>query len=329
MIFINFKKYFIKLLLILTFIIPTTTLAYTNKVILGGETIGIEVNSKGVMVVGFYEVNNCYIAKDAGFKLGDTIIKINSQTINSIDDMVNVVSHSKEETITFDVLRDNKRHQIKLKLVKTKEGIIKTGLYTKDTINGIGTLSYINPETKTFSSLAHMIIDSKTNKKFEIKGGKIYNAEVTSIKKSKVGEAGEKNAIYSKDSIIGEIKDNKTTGIYGTYTSNINNKEIIEVAKKEEVTTGEATIKTVIKDNIIETFSINIVKINENSVSKNIFFKITDPKLLKETGGVVQGMSGSPIIQNNKLVGAVNYVVLNDPTKGYGIFIESMLEEET
>lgn len=329
MIFINLKKNFLKLLIILTLIIPTTTLAYTNKVILGGETIGIEVNSKGVMVVGFYEVNDKLIAKEAGFKLGDTIIKINNDKVTSIDDMVNIVSHSKEDIINFDVLRDTKQTTIKLKLIKTKDGIIKTGLYTKDTINGIGTLSYINPETKTFSSLAHMIIDSKTNKKFEIKGGKIYNAEVTSITKSKVGEAGEKNAVYSKDDLIGEIKENKVTGIYGKYNSNIDNKEIIEIAPKEEVTTGEAIIKTVIKDNIIESFSINIVRINASSVSKNIFFEITDERLLKETGGVVQGMSGSPIIQNNKLVGAVNYVVLNDPTKGYGIFIEKMLEEES
>ena len=328
MIFINLKKYIIKLLIIFTLIIPTTTLAYTNKVILGGETIGIEVNSKGVMVVGFYEVNEKFIAKEAGFKLGDTILKINNQQVTSIDDMVNIISHSKEDIINFNILRDNKPITIELKLIKTKDGIIKTGLYTKDTINGIGTLSYINPKTKTFSSLAHMIIDSKTNKKFEIKGGKIYDAEVTSIIKSKIGEAGEKNAIYSKDDIIGEIKENKPTGIYGTYNSDIADKETIEIAPKEEVTTGAAILKTVIKDDIIESFSINIVKINNSSVSKNIFFEITDERLLKETGGVVQGMSGSPIIQNNKLIGAVNYVVLNDPTKGYGIFIEKMLEAE-
>ena len=225
------------------------------------------------MVVGFYEVNNEFIAKDAGFKLGDTIIKINNEDIKSIDDMINVVSHSKEEKLTFKVLRNNKEETIKLKLVKTKDGVIKTGLYTKDTINGIGTLSYINPENLTFSSLAHMILDSKTNKKFEIREGKIYNAEVTSITKSKVGEAGEKNAIYNKNEIIGNVKENKITGIYGTYTSNIDDKQIIEIGKKEEVTTGKATIKTVIKDNIIETFSINIVRINDSSVSKKYFLR--------------------------------------------------------
>ena len=301
------KNKLIKILIFLILIIPLTTLAYSPYVIPGGETIGIEVNSKGILVVGFYEIDNKYIAKDAGFKLGDTI------------------NTHKDNIIDFTILRNNKEEKIKLTIKDDK--ILKTGIYVKDKINGVGTLSYIDPTTKIFGSLGHEIIENKTAKKFEIKDGKIYEANVSSINKSKIGNAGEKNAIYNKNDLVGNIKENDITGIYGIYTDNITKKETIEVGNKSDITIGPAKIRTVIKDNIVEEFDIKIIKINPTSDTKNILFEITDENLLKETGGIIQGMSGSPIIQNNKLIGAVNYVILNSPTKGYGIFITTMLKE--
>lgn len=325
--FIKFKKIISKLIIIVLLIIPKYSYAYSKYVIPGGNTIGIEVNSKGVLVIDFYEVNNKLLAKESGFKINDLIIEVENQKVESINDMVNIINNSNKNTIKFKVKRDNITKEISLKVNNEEKGILKTGLYVKDKINGIGTLSYIDPTTKIFGSLGHEIIESKTKQKFEIKDGTIYEATVSNITKSEIGKAGEKNATFNKEEIFGQIKENETTGIYGKYLEDINNLETIEIAEKDQVDLGEAIIKTVIKDNIVEDFKVNIIKINKDSKTKNILFEIKDERLLNETGGIVQGMSGSPIIQNNKLIGAVNYVVVNEPTKGYGIFITTMLEE--
>lgn len=317
------KKYFYKILLLFLLIIPINVFAYSKYVIPGGETIGIEVNSKGILIVDFYKVNNHFIAKEAGFEVGDRIIKVDNIEVNNINEMLDIIKETNKKSINFIIERNNTNLELKLPLTK-ENGIIKTGLYVKDKINGIGTITYIDPETKIYGSLGHEIVESKTLSRFEIKDGNIYEASVQSIIKSKRGVAGEKNAITNKNNLYGTVKENEITGIYGTYTKNIN-KDLIEIS--DTITTGEAYIKTVIKDDIVEDFKINILQIDKKSKTKNILFEITDKKLLKETGGIIQGMSGSPIIQNNKLVGAVNYVIVNDTSKGYGIFITTMLEE--
>lgn len=323
----KFKNQIIKLMILILLIIPFSVSAYSSRVIPGGQTIGIEVNSKGILVVGFYEVDGKMLAKDAGFKLGDLIIKVNDTKVDNTTDMVNVIKHSKSNIINFIVLRNGSEKSIDLELKFSNDEVLKTGLYVKDKINGVGTLSYIDPETKIFGSLGHEILESKTLTKFEIKDGSIYEATVSSITKSRTGTAGEKNASYNKDEVYGQVDENTITGIYGTYTDNISDKATIEIGKKDTVTTGKATIRTVIKDDTVEDFEVNIIRLNPDSNTKNILFEITDERLLNETGGIIQGMSGSPIIQNDKLIGAVNYVVVNDPAKGYGIFIETMLEE--
>lgn len=317
------KKCFFKTLLLFLLIIPINVFAYSKYVIPGGETIGIEVNSKGILVVDFYKVNKQFIAKEAGFEIGDRIIKVNNQEVNTINEMLNIIKNTNEKNINFIIERNNTNLEIKLPITKEND-IIKTGLYVKDKINGIGTITYIDPETRIYGSLGHEIVESKTLSKFEIKNGNIYEASVENIIKSKRGVAGEKSAITNKNNLYGTVKENEITGIYGTYTKEIN-KDLIEIS--DTITTGEAYLKTVIKDNIVESFKINILQIDKKSKTKNILFEITDKRLLKETGGIIQGMSGSPIIQNNKLVGAVNYVIVNDTTKGYGIFITTMLEE--
>lgn len=317
------KKYIYKILLLFLLIIPINVFAYSKYVIPGGETIGIEVNSKGILVVDFYKVNKKFIAKEAGFEPGDRIIQVNNQEVNTIDEMLNIIRNTNKKNIKFTIERNNTNLELNLPLTK-ENNIIKTGLYVKDKINGIGTITYIDPTTKIYGSLGHEIVESKTLSKFEIKDGNIYEASVENIIKSKRGVAGEKNAITNKNNLYGTVKENEITGIYGTYTKEIN-KDLIEISNT--ITTGEAYIKTVIKDDIVEDFKINILQIDNKSKTKNILFEITDKKLLNETGGIIQGMSGSPIIQNNKLVGAVNYVIVNDTTKGYGIFITTMLEE--
>ena len=314
----------LKLLLILLILFPLNVYAYSSNVILGGETIGIEVHSDGVYVVGFYEVNNKYIGSDAGFLVGDIIKKIDGVEINSITDLNNLIES--DNTYTFNILRNDRYLDISMKLEKEND-IIKTGLYVKDKINGIGTLSYIDPETKIFGSLGHEIIESSSFSKFEIKDGLIYDASVSNIKKSINGNAGEKIANINKDDDLGNINSNKIEGIFGIYNDNFDNKDLISVGNTSDIKKGKAIIKTVVEDNKVEDFDINIINIDESSNTKNILFEITDKKLLEKTGGIVQGMSGSPIIQNNKLIGVVNYVIVDNTKRGYGIFITKMLEE--
>ena len=187
------KNNCLKFLFLLLVLFPINIYAYSNRLIIGGETIGIEAYSKGIYIVGFYDVDNKAIAKDAGFKIGDIIEKIDNVDVGDISDINKIIKDDK--IYSFKVLRNNKYEEIKLYL-SSKNDIIKTGLYVKDKINGIGTLSYIDPETKVFASLGHEILESNSMSKFNISAGTIYKAEVTNIKKSKQSLPGEKNADF-------------------------------------------------------------------------------------------------------------------------------------
>ncbi len=325
-----FKKIKNNILLTLIFtllIIPNYALAYSDYIVAGGENIGIELNSKGVIIVGTYEVNGINPAKEANLRAGDKIIKINNKDVINIEEMLKVIENSNNKSnIKITYLRGNKTNDTSLKLSKSNDNIYKTGLYVKDSISGVGTLTFIDPNTKLFGALGHEIIEKNTGQKLEIKDGKIYSSTVTGITRSDIGKPGEKAARYDSSDIFGNVKENTTSGIFGNYTSTIPDKKLYKVAKEDEVKTGNATIFTVIDGNTIESFAINILRINKNT-TKNILFEITDSRLLRNTGGIVQGMSGSPIIQDNFIVGAVTHVVVDDPTKGYGIFITTMLEE--
>ena len=320
------KNALLKILIILTFIMPISVYAYSDYIIAGGETIGIEVNSKGVLVVGFYKVDNSYIGKEAGFIIGDRIIKVAKKNVDSIDEMINILEKETNNRIEFTIIRDNDEKTITLEL-KEINNSLKTGLYVKDTVTGIGTLTYIDPETKVFGALGHEIIEKVTASKFNIDRGIIFGASVLDIIKSADERAGEKTARYDKTKVFGTIKENEISGIFGTYTGSLEDKDKIEVGESSEINLGNAKIKTVLDDETVEEFDINILKINKNSDIKNILFEVVDDKLIEKAGGIIQGMSGSPIIQNNKIIGAVTHVVVNEPTRGYGIFITTMLKE--
>ncbi len=327
--FLKKLKLQIILPLLILFIMPTNIYAYSKYIIPGGETIGIEVNSKGILVVGFYEVDSKYIGKDAGFLVGDTITKINGHSVNDINEMVNVVNEEAKDSNKLDVTitRNNKSSTLSLDMICDNQDVCKTGLYVKDEITGIGTLTYIDPKTTIFGALGHEITERTTGEKFEIKDGKIFKATVTDNTRSESGSPGEKNATYDESVTYGKINANEESGIFGKYTDQILNNEALEVGTKDDVKKGNATIRTVLNGNEVKDYTVNILNINKDSDIKNILFEITDEELLSETGGVIQGMSGSPIIQNNKIIGAVTHVIVSDTKKGYGIFITTMLEE--
>ena len=323
----KFKELIIYISLILC-ISPLNVLAYSNKIIASGKSIGIEIHSKGVMVVGFYDINNISPAKDADIRLGDNIIKINDIYINNINEMLREIDKNKNNGfVKVTIVRNNKEYDTTLELIKDNNNIYKTGLYVKDTINGIGTLTYIDPGTGMYGALGHEIIDRNTLSKVNISNGNIYKSSVININKSKSGTAGEKNAEVYKNIIYGSINKNTSSGIFGNYKDKIDDSILYEVATKDEIKLGSAKILTVLNDNNVKEYDIYINSLNKKSPIKNISFAITDTELLKSTGGIVQGMSGSPIIQDNKIVGAVTHVVVDNPTTGYGIYITTMLEE--
>ncbi|MBP3841756.1 MAG: SpoIVB peptidase [Bacilli bacterium] len=320
------NKLYLKLFLFILLFIPLNVLGYSEYIIPGGENIGIEVSSNGVLVVGFYKVNNEYIAKENGFEIGDRIIKINNEKVNNIDNMVEIVDKSNNDTIEYTIIRNSEEKNIKQNKIK-EENTIKTGLYVKDKVIGIGTLTFIDPGTRKFGALGHEILEKTTKEKFEIKDGEIFKSDVTGIERSENGSAGEKSAIYDKEKVYGRIKENEESGIFGDYIDNLPEKDKLKVGTRDDIKEGPAIIRTVVNNNEIKEYSINIIKINKNSDTKNILFEVTDKTLINSAGGIVQGMSGSPIIQNNLIVGAVTHVIVNDTKKGYGIFVTTMLEE--
>ena len=317
-----FKKAFLFLLLF----IPSIALAYSDYVYVGGENIGIELKADGVLVVGFYKVNDSYIASDAGLKIGDRIVSINNKEINSIYDLTNQIKLS-NGNINITYVRDNETKTTALTLPK-ENNTYKTGIYVKDSITGIGTLSFIDPNTKRFGALGHEITEKTTGKILEIKDGKIFDSSVTNIVRSENGSPGEKNAKFYSDQENGVVFANTEEGIFGNYTDTISDRKLYQVATPDEIKTGKAQMLTVLEGEQVESFEIEILKVGNNTEkNKNILFEITDPKLLEKSGGVVAGMSGSPIIQNDKIVAAVTHVVVDNPKRGYGIFITNMLEE--
>lgn len=325
MFFKKFKKACLTLLLSL-FIIPINALAYSDYVIAGGENIGIELKAKGIIVVGVYKVGDNYPASEAGIKVGDIITSINDEVVANISELSSKINTRGEDNIKIGYIRNNISDYTNLKLYKDND-VYKTGLYVKDSISGIGTLTYIDPNTRLFGALGHEIIEKSTGKILEVKDGKIYASSVTNIEPSVNGVPGEKNAKLNSDEVLGDIFENTSKGIFGNYKLETNTGKLYKVGKISDIKKGDAIIRTVINKENVEEFTVNIIKINNNGETKNIVFEITDKKLLEKTGGIVQGMSGSPIIQGDFIIGAVTHVVVDDTTKGYGILITNMLEE--
>lgn len=320
------KRIIIYLLLIISIFSPINVWALSDYIVAGGNNIGIEVNTDGIIVVGTYDILNKSPAVDAGLLVGDKIIKINDSDVHSINEMLDVINDSNSDSVKIAYVRGNTEYETKLNLIMS-DNILKTGMYVKDSVSGIGTLTFIDPDTKMYGALGHEILESSTKQKLEIKDGKIYSSVVTGVTPSKDGNPGEKNARYDSNNIFGNIVANTKDGIFGEYTEEFDQDKLYKVADIEDIKLGPAKIRTVIDNDLIEEFDIKILKVNiDDDKTKNILFEVTDKKLLEKTGGIVQGMSGSPIIQDNFIIGAVTHVVVNSPTLGYGIFIKNMLD---
>ncbi|MDD2435116.1 MAG: SpoIVB peptidase S55 domain-containing protein [Bacilli bacterium] len=320
-----FKKTCIVLLLAFL-LIPSNVYAYSEYIYAGGENIGIEIKTNGVVIVGTYKINNTDTVSSSGVKVGDIIQSIDGQKITNIQEMVSKINRSLDDNIKLGYIRNNLTNYTNLKLYKVDD-LYKTGLYVKDSITGIGTLTFIDPKTGLFGALGHEIIEKNSGQIVDVKSGTIFDSEVVGIERSTNGIPGEKSARYNVNSVHGNIFENTKQGIFGKFTSEIPQKKLYRVATFDKVKKGKANIFTVLNGNKVNEYQIEITKITNNQKYKNISFEILDPVLLKKTGGIVQGMSGSPIIQGDYIVGAVTHVVVDNPTKGYGILITNMLEE--
>ena len=314
----HLKKALIMLLLLA--ILPFNIYAYSDYIYAGGETVGIRVNSNGVLVVGTYSLDK---KNKINLQIGDVINTINNKSISSSTDFIDSIKG--KSVVSVGYIRGNKEYKTDLNIV-LENGVYKSGLYVKDSITGIGTLTYIDPQTRLFGALGHEIIEKTTGKLFNSNSGSIFESTITGITASSRGIPGSKNARYYSDSVLGSVFENTNKGIFGNYTGKIANKKLYKVASFNEIKTGNAKILTVLDGTKVEEFDITIERINKGDI-KNILFEISDKNLIKKTGGIVQGMSGSPIIQDEKIIGAVTHVIIDNPIKGYGVYIGSMLEE--
>ncbi|WP_047985396.1 SpoIVB peptidase [Ornithinibacillus californiensis] len=310
------------------------------KVIPGGQSIGVQLQTLGVLVVGHHLVNGDNATKSPGeeaeIKVGDVIMEINGQKIEEMRDVKPLVEESgkKSKPLNVKVKRGKETFTTELTpVLDKKENEYRIGLYIRDSAAGIGTMTFFEPKSKKYGALGHVISDMDTKKPIEIHEGTIVKSTVTSIQKGNNGTPGEKQAKFSiKENKIGTITKNSPFGIFGELDNSISNGKYdkpMPIALSHEVKEGPAKILTVIDGEKVEEFDVEVVSSvpQKSPATKGMVIQITDSKLLEATGGIVQGMSGSPIIQNGKVIGAVTHVFVNDPTSGYGVHIEWMLQD--
>lgn len=302
-----------------------------RQVVLGGEPFGIKLYSKGIMVVEISDVDtpqgNKSPAKEAGIEEKDIITEANGHKLKTNEELSEIIGNCGENGIQLTVVRSEQTFYTTLYPVVDVKGVLRAGMWIRDSAAGLGTITYYDVENSLFGSLGHGICDTDTEEIIPVDKGQVLTATITDAEKSVKGEAGGLKG-YFDSGIIGNAIVNCELGVYGTCDiTPSSDKPLLETADKSEICQGEALIYCTIEGNTPEYYQIYIDKVNGgDEKTKNMVIRVTDSRLLEKTGGIVQGMSGSPIIQNGKLVGAVTHVFVNHPDKGYGIFIENMLE---
>lgn len=304
----------------------------SKKVIPVGKTVGIYINTEGILVIDTGEVtnldgNNETPAKNKLMK-GDYITKLNGQEMKTKKQLIQTITDCGGDTLVFEVIRKGECIEVKVEPVETDAGIYKVGIWVRDDLQGLGTVTYI--EDDSFGALGHSINDTDTGAILQVSGGEIYEADIFGVEKGICGSPGEIEGMiaYQTENVVGEINGNYLYGIFGTITDafkqDLSGEKAVPVAAIEEVKEGTAYIQSYVSGKK-ELYEIEIVNIHKNdNGDPEMEIRVTDKNLIDLTGGIVQGMSGSPIIQNDKLVGAVTHVFVEEPAKGYGIFVETM-----
>mgnify|MGYP002795885187 CR=1 FL=1 len=305
--------------------------AQTMQVCLGGMPAGFTLGMGGAQVVGICEIltqsGTVCPARDAGLNVGDVIVQFNGMEIRSAEDMDSALACS--DGTKAAVLVKNGETRVSKQIVPAKDmtsGKYKLGILIRDSISGIGTVTYIDPQSRRFGSLGHAVSGEDGALMSLVQGGNMYHCSIVSVIRGERGKAGELKGLFLGENRIGTAEKNCETGIYGRFDESYDLSCLQQVPVSGSAAPGKASIYTTINGTSPCEYSISIVKVDAgNGKNKNFVLKVTDERLLSETGGIVQGMSGSPILQGGKLIGAVTHVFLNDPTRGYGIAIERML----
>ncbi len=313
-------------------VLPRTT------VIPVGNIAGVKLYTNGVLVVGMSEIegedSKTYKPyENTGIEEGDTIVKINDNLISSTDDLIEKVNMSKGEKVEIEYIHDEETKECSITPVKTSEEEYKLGLWVRDSAAGVGTVTFYEPSTQSFGALGHGITDIDTGDLLNIASGEFVTAQVLNIKKGENGNPGKIQGTVEEQETIGDITKNTEFGIYGKIQDlsslNIDTSKEMEVAMREEIELGKATILCSLDNQTVKEYEIEITKIyrDNNYNNKSMEIKVTDEELIEKTGGIIQGMSGSPIIQNGKFIGAVTHVLVNSSTEGYAIFGDLMLKQ--
>ncbi|MCD8180344.1 MAG: SpoIVB peptidase [Firmicutes bacterium] len=313
------------LFLVLSFCVTSGVYAEEIRVIPVGRTVGVRIYTDGLLVVGTSEVNGENAAKKSGIKVNDCIKAINGEYIDSSEEFAQIVN-SNPDGVTLSVTRDNQDIEINAVPVLSDDNVYRLGLWVRDSTAGIGTVTYFDPASGTFAALGHSINDVDTGNILSVKSGNILNCDILSVTKSAKGSPGEINGTFDGEK-IGDLEINSQIGIFGKMTGGefADIGGAIPVAAKEQIHEGDAYIISDALGDENNQYSVKIDKIT-NDAEKSLVIEITDQRLIEGCGGIVQGMSGSPIIQNGRLVGAVTHVFVNNPLKGYGALAENMID---
>ena len=330
----NAKK--IAVSLILTFaMLVSAQAAEISSLIPIGHTVGIQMSAEGVLVVRLDDVQteNGAIcpARDAGVQEGDLIVGVNGEQISANDDLQKQIALSGGQPVELTLESDGSSRTVTVTPCADSYGVYRIGVLARDGMAGIGTLTYVDPETGAYGSLGHGICDNETGVLIPLRDGSLIESSVGSVQRGEVGEPGALQGEFDSDNAIGTVDENTESGIFGTLTDSsiYSSLESVPVASADEIEVGEAEILTNVEGDTVERYSVQVEKIypEDDEYGRGMMLRVTDPELIEKTGGIVQGMSGSPVLQNGKLIGAVTHVLVNDPTCGYAIGIERMIEE--
>ena len=299
-----------------------------------GKAVGIKLFSDGVLVVGLSPVETrsgtLSPGRSCGLKEGDVITHIDGNEVDTIEEVQSLVAEREGEPLTIQAVRGEQELQLTAEAVQNREGIYQLGVWLRDSMAGIGTMTFYDPASNLFAALGHGINDVDTAQLMPLESGSIMAAKVLDVKKGTSGEPGELHGQFDLSRDLGTLYANTKLGIFGRMEAQEPgwDGEPVPVARGEQVTTGAATILSNIRGDEVEEFEIEITHLNAGGDgTRSLMIQVTDPELLEATGGIVQGMSGSPILQNGRLVGAVTHVLVNDPSRGYGILAETMLRQ--
>ena len=315
------------------FPVKTVPVQQTSTIVLApcGTPFGIKMFTDGVLVVGMSnletDMGSANPAKDAGLEIGDILCTLDGQQVYTNEDVSRIISASKGKQVECTYRRGGEYKTTILTPLQSRAGTAyRIGIWVRDSTAGIGTLTYCDFSNQTFAGLGHGVCDVDTGELMPLMSGEIVDVTINDIIKGKPGSPGELRGVFHEDTLLGELTSNQDTGVFGKLFFDYTNPYELPMAFRQEVKEGPAQILTTVSGNAPQLFDIVIDKISfsQNNPTKNMIIRITDPILLEKTGGIIQGMSGSPIIQDGKLIGAVTHVFVNDPTKGYGIFAENM-----